>query len=96
MIKFSDMSSDCCHSDGPHTDVLVSLHELLQAGNGRELQLRLSRLPALHRALFLARLGADLLYGQRQAVAVAQAGRGGEDGSRGWEVACGGLLRMGG
>lgn len=41
MIKFSDMSGDRCHPDGPHTDVLVSLHELLQAGNGGELQLRL-------------------------------------------------------
>lgn len=39
--KYSDMSSYCCGPDGPHADLLVSLHNLLQAGYGWELQLRL-------------------------------------------------------
>lgn len=42
------MSSDCRHPDGPDIDLLVSLHKLLQAGHGRELQLRLLCLPPLH------------------------------------------------
>lgn len=52
----SDMSGARRHPDGPDTDLLVSLHKLLQAGqrsdatapHGRELQLRLPRLPPLH------------------------------------------------
>lgn len=87
------MSGERRHANGPHADVLVSLHELLQAGNGGELQLGLPRPPPLLRALLLARLGANLLHGQWQAVAVAQADGavlelGGEAGR--------GLLRVGG
>lgn len=33
------MSGDCGHPDGPDTDLLVSLHKLLQAGHGVERQL---------------------------------------------------------
>lgn len=74
------MPGDRRHADGPHADVLVSLHELLQAGNARELQLGLPQPPPLLQALLLARLGADLLHRQRQAVAVAQALGAGEEG----------------
>ena len=84
------MSGDCRHLDGPHTDLLVSLHELLQAGHGGELQLRLPRLPPLYRALLLTGLG-----GERQAVAVAPAGRG-VGGNRRRQTAHVGLLRVGG
>lgn len=81
------MSGDSCHPDGPDTDLAVSLHKMLQAGqrtdasprHGGELQLCLSRLSPLHGALLLTGLGGEVLNGERQAVAVAQAG-GGEDG----------------
>lgn len=87
------MSGERRHADGPHADVLVSLHELLQAWNDRELHLGVPRPPPLFRALLLPRLGADLLHGQRRAVAVAQAdGAGLEQGGG----AGGGLLRVGG
>lgn len=94
------MSGDCCHPDGPDTDLLVSLHKLLQAGqrpdaapsHGGEVQLRLPRLPPLHRALLLAGLGGMLLEGERQAVSVAQASRG--DGRGRGEAARVGLLRV--
>lgn len=97
------MSGDRCHPDGPDADLLVSLHKLLQAGqradaparHGGELQLRLPRLPPLHRALLLAGLGWGLLEGERQVVAVAQAS-GGKDGRGRGEAACVGLLRVGG
>lgn len=87
------MSGERRHADGPHTDVLVSLHEMLQAGNGGELKLGLPRPPPLLRAFLLPRLGADLLHGQRQAVAVAQADGAGPEQGRG---AGGGLLGVGG
>ena len=105
MLKcgLSDMSGDCCHPDGPDTHLLVSLHELLQAGQrthapptqGRELQLHLPRLPPLHRALLLPGLGVRLLEGERQAVSIAQV-CGGAVGGGGGEAARVGLLRVGG
>lgn len=91
------MSGDRRHADGPHADVLVSLHELLQAGNGSELQLGLPRPSPLLLAPLLARLSANLLHGgwhKRRAVAVAQADEAGwlkQGGGSG-----GGLLRVGG
>lgn len=95
------MSGDRCHPDGPDAHLLVSLHELLQAGQRanaprwhvRELQLRLPRLPPLHRALLRAGLGGRLAEGEGEAVAVAQAARG-EDGRGRGEAAREGLLRM--
>lgn len=95
------MSGDSCHPDGPDADLLVSLDKLLQAGqggdapsrHGGELQLRLPRLPPLHRALLLTGLGGRRLEGERQLVAVAQAGRGEDGGGRG-EAARVGLLRV--
>lgn len=101
--EYSDMSGDGGHPDGPDTDLLVSLHKLLQAGQrtdvlsrrGWELQLRLPRFPPLHRALLLAELGGRVLEGERQVVSVAQAGEGEDGGGRG-EAACVGLLRVGG
>ncbi len=75
------MSSDGCHPDGPDADLCVSLHKVPQAGqrgdalprHGGELQLRLPRLPPLHRTLLLTGLGGKLLQGEGQAVAIAQA-----------------------
>lgn len=97
------MSGDSCHPDGPNTDLLVSLHKMLQAGqrgdtppwHGGELQLRLARLSPLHRALLQAGLGGGLLEGERRAVAVAQAA-GGVDGRGRGEAARVGLLGVGG
>lgn len=99
----SDMSGDCCHPDGPDAHLLVSLHKLLQAGQGAdaaawhvgELQLRLSRLPPLHRALLLTGLGGRVAEGEGEAVAVAHAGGGEYGGGRG-EAARVGLLGVGG
>lgn len=103
MCENSDMSGDGCHPDGPDTYLLVSLHKLLQAGQRSdasswhvgELQLRLPRLTPLHRALLLTGLDGRLLEGERQGMAIAQAG-GGEDGRGRGEAACVGLLRVGG
>lgn len=97
------MSTDGCHPDGPDTNLFVSLHKLLQAGQRTntsswhvgELKLCLPRLPSLHGALLLTGLGRRLLKGEIQAVAVAQAS-GGEDGRGRGEAACEGLFRMGG
>ena len=97
------MSSDSCHPNGPDSDLLVSLHKLLQAGQRtdapprhvREPQLRLPQLPPLHGAFFLTGPGVGMLEGETQAVAVAQAS-GREDGRRRGEAACVGLLRVGG
>lgn len=89
------MSGDRGHPDGPDTDLLVSLHQLLQAGHGVERQLRLPRLPPLHRALLLTGLADGVLHGERQAVAIDQAS-GGVDESGSGEAARGGVLRMGG
>lgn len=98
------MSGDGGHPDGPNTDLLVSLHKLLQAGqrrdapprHGRELQLRLPRLPPFRGALLLAGLSGELLEGERQAsMAIAQAG-GREDGGGRGEAARVRLLRVGG
>lgn len=97
------MSGDGCHSNGPDTHLLVSLHKLLQAGQRTdappwhvgELQLRLSRPPPLHRALLLTGLGGRLAERERKAVAIAHASSG-EDGGGGREAASVRLLRMGG
>lgn len=102
-VSISDMSSDGCHPDGPDTNVFVSLHKVLQAGQGTnassrhvgELQLCLPRLPSLHGALLLTRLGGRLLQSEIQAVAVAQAVRW-EDGRGRGEVAREGLFRVSG
>lgn len=67
------MSVDCCHPDGPNTDLLVSLHKLLQAGqrsdaaprHGGKLQLRLPRLSPLDGALLLTGLGGGMLEVER-------------------------------
>lgn len=40
--KYSEMSGDCGHPNGPNTDLLVSLDKLLQARHGRKGQLCLS------------------------------------------------------
>lgn len=87
--EVSDVSGDSCHPDGPgpNTELLVSLQELLQAGQRaqalprlrRELQLRRTRLPPLHRLLLLPGLSEGLTEGERKAEAIAQAS-GGEDG----------------
>lgn len=97
------MSSDGCHPDGPNTNVFVSLHKLLQAGQRTntssrhvgKLQLCLPRLPPLHGALLLTGLRGRLLEGEIQAVAVAQ-DSGWEDGRGRGEAACEGLFRVSG
>lgn len=102
-VSILDMSSDGCHPDGPNTNLFVSLHKLLQAGQRTntssghvgEMQLCLPRLPSLHGALLLTGLGGRLLKGEIQTVTIAQASRG-EDGRGRGEVACEGLLRVGG
>lgn len=94
-----DMSGDGCHPNGPNTYFLVSLHELLQTGQRadappwlvRELQLRLSRFPTLHRALLLTGLSRELTEGERKAMAIAHTSRG-EDGRGEGEATCVRLL----
>lgn len=100
-MKRLNVRGDGGHPDGPHAHLLVSLHQLLQAGQGphtaprhrRERQLRLPRLPPLHRALLLTGLVEGGLEGEDVAVAEA---RGREAGGGRGEAAGEGLLRVGG
>lgn len=92
---YSEMSSDGRHLNGPNTDLLVSLDQLLQAGHSRERQLCLSVLPPLQRTLLLAGHGGELLRTESQPVAVARAG-GHVRGSLWGEAAHVGLLRVDG
>lgn len=97
------MSSDGRHPNGPDAHLLVSLHELLEAGQGAdapwrhvgEVQLRLARLPPLNGAFFLTRFYGRLAEGEGQAVAIAHASQR-EDGRGRREAACIRLIGMGG
>lgn len=92
---YSEMSGDCRHLNGPNTDLLVSLDQLLQAGHSRERQLCLSGLPPLQQALLLAGHGGELLCTESQPVAITQTG-GRVRGSLWGEAAHVGLLRVDG